>query len=136
MKNSICVILVLVAGILTSCVKFPYPDQGPVNPITKITLGNAKVPDSFSWNTSKSVDVIITGLPTIVTIKSTLSISLNDGTRLFSLYHDMSQNLDVIIIVPSATSSLILKYGTMEYSLDIINNKAEFSFIPKDTEVQ
>ncbi|MBP1671292.1 MAG: hypothetical protein H6Q22_864 [Bacteroidetes bacterium] len=134
MKNSIYIILFLVAGILVSCVKFPDPSPGPVKPADKITMGDAKVSDTFSWSTSKSVEVTITGLPTIVTVKSTLSISLQDGTRLYSLFHNMSQDLQLKIIVPSETTSLTLKYGSMVYNLKVIGNKAEFSFIPNITE--
>lgn len=130
MKNSIYVFLLLVAGILVSCVKFPDPDPGPVKPADKITLGDAKVSDTFSWSTSKNVEVIITGLPTFVTVQSTLSISLQDGTRLYSLFHNMSKDLKLSIIVPSETTSLTLKYGSMEYNLKVIGNKADFSFIP------
>jgi len=135
MKNSIYIFFFLIAGILVSCVKFPDPNPGPVKPTDKITLGEAKVSDTFSWSTSKSVEVTITGLPTIVTVKSTLSISLQDGTRLYSLFHNMSQDLKLTIIVPSETTSLILKYGSMVYNLKVIGNKAEFSFIPEETEV-
>ncbi|NTV18262.1 MAG: hypothetical protein HGA83_02405 [Bacteroidales bacterium] len=130
MKNSIYIFLILIAWILVSCVKFPDPRPGPIKPSDKITMGEAKVSDSFSWSTSNSVEVIITGLPTIVTVKSTLSISLQDGTRLYSLLHNMSQDLRLKIIVPSETTNLTLKYGSMEYNLKIIGNKAEFSFIP------
>lgn len=125
----------MVAGILVSCVKFPDPRPGPVKPTDKITLGDAKVSDTFSWSTSKSVDVHITGLPTIVTVKSTLSLSLQDGTRLYSLFHNMSHDLKLSIIVPSETTNLTLKYGSMVYNLKVIGNKAEFSFIPDIPEV-
>ncbi len=130
MKNSIYIFLILIAWILVSCVKFPDPRPGPIKPSDKITMGEAKVSDSFSWSTSNSVEVIITGLPTTVTVKSTLSISLQDGTRLYSLFHNMSKDLKLSIIVPSETTNLTLKYGSMEYNLKIIGNKAEFSFIP------
>lgn len=130
MKNSIYIFLILIAWILVSCVKFPDPRPGPIKPSDKITMGEAKVSDSFSWSTSNSVEVIITGLPTIVTVNSTLSISLQDGTRLYSLFHNMSKDLKLSIIVPSETTNLTLKYGSMEYNLKIIGNKAEFSFIP------
>jgi archaellum component FlaF (FlaF/FlaG flagellin family) len=93
-------------------------------------MGDAKVSDTFSWSTSKNIEVTIIGLPTFVTVQSTLSISLQDGTRLYSLFHNMSKDLKLSIIVPSETTSLTLKYGSMEYNLKIIGNKAEFSFIP------
>lgn len=130
MKNSICFILVLVVGMLVSCVKFPYPDPVPVDPSTNKTLGEVKISDTFSWSTSKSVEVTIIGLPTIITIKNTLSVSLQDGTRLCSLFHNMSKDLKLTIIVPVETTILTLKYGKMEYNLKVIDNKAEFSFIP------
>lgn len=134
MKNKIFayLIFILFFGLATACVKFPSPTPSPINKPSSIkSLEDTKISDNFSWSTSKNVEVNITGLPTIVTVKSTLTLSLIDGTKLISLFHEMSQNLKLKIIVPYTTETLTLKYGSMVYNLEIKNNKVDFSFIPK-----
>jgi len=136
MKNKYYLILVLFFGLATACVKFPSPTPSPIDKPSSIkSLEDTKISDNFSWSTSKNVEVIITGLPTLVTIKSTLTISLKDGTKLISLFHEMSQDIKLKVVVPFSTEQLLLKYGSLEYNLEIVNNKIEFSFIPEETEV-
>lgn len=136
MKNLAYLIFVLFFGLATACVKFPSPTPSPIDKPDPIkSLEDTKISDNFSWSTSKNVEVIITGLPTLVTIKSTLTISLSDGTKLISLFHEMSQDIKLKVVVPFSTEQLLLKYGSLEYNLEIVNNKIEFSFIPEETEV-
>jgi hypothetical protein len=76
----------------------------------------------------------ITGLPTIVPVSSTLTISLENGTPLFNEYHLMDQNLTVKLLLPSTEKKLVLKYGTVTYQVEVVNNQAAFSFIPVVTD--
>lgn len=132
MKNFAYLIFVLFFGLATACVKFPSPTPSPIDKPSSIkSLEDTKISDNFSWSTSKNVEVIITGLPTLVTIKSTLTISLKDGTKLISLFHEMSQSLKLKIVVPYTTETIRLRYGSGVYDLDVKNNKVDFSFIPK-----
>ncbi len=131
MKRAIIKILIAtVIPFAVSCVKFERP--GPPEPkaeesaLTKVT-----VPADFNWSTGKSIEVIITGLPTVISVRSTLEIMLTNRTVIFSALHDMSNNMILSLVVPSETSSLILKYGSVEETLTLANNKAEYSFIPQ-----
>ena len=124
--RSILVILLLATLGVMSCIKQNLPDA----PIEKIKLEDSKVPESFNWSTSKTVEVSITGLSTVVPIKNTLTITLPDGSKLYNVYHDMSINLKLNLIVPSTINQLKLKFGSFDETLNIIDNKAEFSFIP------
>ena len=80
--------------------------------------------------TGNTVEVMITGLPTSVPVRATLTISLADGTILFSKLHPMDQNLTISLTVPSTDKELTLKYGSVSYPVAIVNNQAAFSFIP------
>ncbi|HBG24658.1 MAG: hypothetical protein A2X17_03500 [Bacteroidetes bacterium GWF2_41_61] len=127
-KNIVLIILISTLGLL-SCIKQNLPDPG-TTPEDKTKLADAKVPDSFNWSTSKNVEVSITGLPTVVPIKNTLTITLPDGSKLYNAYHDMSVNLKLTLVVPATVTQLKLKFGTYDETLNIANNKAAFSFIP------
>ena len=130
MKTRIITIIILISTFwLVSCVKQNLPDPG-TTPKDVTKLADAKVPDSFSWSTSKNVEVSITGLPTVVPVKNTLTITLPDGSKLYNVYHDMSANLKLTLVIPSTVTQLKIKFGTYDETLSIVNNKAEFSFIP------
>ncbi len=98
------------------------------------TLSELKAADSFNWSTGSLVEVKITGLPTTVPVKSTLTIGLADGTTLFSKLHRMDENTAITLMVPATVRVLTLKYGTVAYSVDIVNRQASFSFIPVITD--
>ena len=127
--RSILVILLLATLGVMSCIKQNLPDPGDT-PADKPKLEDVKVPENFNWSTSKTVEVSITGLSTVVPIKNTLTITLPDGSKLYNVYHDMSINLKLNLIVPSTINQLKLKFGSFDETLNIIDNKAEFSFIP------
>jgi hypothetical protein len=103
---------------------------GPVNNGAD-NLNDIQVEPSFTWSTGQVVDVNITGLPTTIPVKSTLSISLNDGTTVYQSFHAMNLDITIKVTVPSSETQLILKYGTMEYMIQIVDNQADFSFIPQ-----
>jgi len=119
--------LIILAVTVTACIKQNFPDQKPE---TKSKLEDAKIPDGFNWSTAKTIDVVITGLPTIITIKNTLTISISDGTKLYTALHDMSQSLNLKLSVPSTINEVRFKYGSTDKVLPIVNGKAEHSFIP------
>lgn len=96
-------------------------------------LSEINIPNNFNWATSKTVSIDITGLPTIVPTKSTLSISLEDGTNLFSSLHNISENLNLNLFVPCSVNKLLFKFGSKKYVQNIINNKVKLSFIPEIT---
>lgn len=129
--NSIRTFLILLFGltvVLTGCKKNAVePQPSAQNPQT---LNDLKAPDSFNWSTASTVEVKITGLPTVLPVKNTLKISLSDGQVLFSRLHTMSEDLSVKVTVPSTEKKLTLRYGALTQSVDIISGQALFSFIP------
>ncbi|MHC1779891.1 MAG: hypothetical protein AB9922_06600 [Bacteroidales bacterium] len=128
MKTRNIIFITLISSIgLISCVKQNLPGPAPEE---KTKLADAKVSDGFSWSTSKNVEVVITGLPTVVPVMNTLTITLPDGSKLYNAYHDMSVNLKLTLVIPSTVTQLKLKFGSYDETLNIVNNKAAFSFIP------
>jgi hypothetical protein len=123
-------LLFLVAAIsgvfFTGCKKIE--NEYPL-PLPK-TLNDLKVADSFNWSSGTAVELTITGLPTVVPVKSTLAVGRTDGTVLFTRLHVMSENLTLSLTVPSTDTELILQYGTVTYHVPIQSQMASFSFIP------
>ena len=98
------------------------------------TLNDLNAADSFKWSTGSPVELKITGLPTVVPVKSTLAVGRIDGTVLFTSLHLMSEDLTLTLTVPSTDTELILQYGTVTYHVPILSQMASFSFIPVLTE--
>ncbi|MBK7029889.1 MAG: hypothetical protein IPH45_12045 [Bacteroidales bacterium] len=130
MNKTVVFLSLLSTFFLTSCIKdfddlpAPVPDN----------LKEINVSSNFDWNTSRNIDINITGLPTQIPIFSTLTISLNDGSNLFQMNHEMSKTIKLELVVPNLEENIKIKYGTMEYTLPIENNKVAFSFIPEVTD--
>lgn len=127
MKKILFALALLPFFCFTSCIK--DIDDLPQNP--NKDLKYVRVSSSFDWSTSKTIDVDITGLPTSVPIYSTLTISLNDGSILYQGNHAMSANTVVNLIIPNTEESIKLRFGTLEYAVPVIENKASVSFIPE-----
>ncbi len=131
MHNRNLILISAIFGLMiTSCSKseIDIPDNSGK------ALNELVVSSSFSWNTALPVELKITGLPTIVPVSATLTISLENGTPLFNEYHLMDQNLTVKLQIPSTENKLVLKYGTVSYPVEVLNNQAAFSFIPVVTD--
>ncbi len=118
---------------ITSCKKSEITEPAPV-PVKPTTLSDMKAPDSFNWSTGQVVTVKITGLPTVIPVKNTLSVSLTNGTKLFSRMHQMDQDLAIKVRIPAVEKQLLLNYGSTTKTIDIEDGIAQYSFIPVITE--
>ncbi len=128
--RKITLMLALIVVFFSGCKK----DDSPVPTELPGSLNELKAQESFNWSTGMPVVLSITGLPTQVPVKSTLSVSLPDGSVLFSSLHQMDKDLSLNLIVPTTVVNLVLKYGNQTYNVSITNGKATFSFIPVITE--
>jgi hypothetical protein len=114
--------------LFSGCKKSEITEPSPQPPAT---LNELKASESFSWSTGQTTEIKIKGLPTVIMVKNTLKINLTNGTTLFSRFHQMDQDLNLKLLIPSTEKKLVLVYGTVSYPLDIVNGIVEFSFIPK-----
>lgn len=128
--RKVTILMILTVVFLLGCKK-----EDSISPVeTPTTLADLKAADSFSWSTGKPIVLKITGLPTQILVKSTLTVSLANGSVLFSSLHQMNENLSLNLVVPSTEVKLVLKYGSQSYDVPVIDQKASFSFIPVITE--
>ena len=131
MKNKL---FFLLAGTLlfTSCAKdLDFPD---IKTDAPVSIDKLEVSDSFDWNTATTVKFDIEGLPGSVSVRSSLKISLPDGSAIYNSMHLMSDNLSVDLTIPSDVTSLVLTYGSIREELKVLNGEVAYSFIPVVTE--
>jgi hypothetical protein len=104
-----------------------------ITPIpTPKTLNDLKASDSFKWATSQTVEVFITGLPTVIPVKSTLAVYSQDGDVVYKINHSMSQDISFKVVVPAKNTNLRMTFGAFDMTSPISDKRAAFSFIPVD----
>ncbi len=99
---------------------------------TPKTLNDLKASESFKWTTSQTVEVFVTGLPTVIPVKSTLAVYSQDGDVVYKINHTMSQDISFKVIVPAKNNSLRMTFGSFDMNSPISDQRADFSFIPVD----
>jgi hypothetical protein len=127
-------IILLFASVLlfTACTK-ETDDVRPPSPISE-NLGDLKASDSFTWTTDTKVTVKITGVQTIIPVKSTLKLGLPNGSNIFNSLHLMSENQTIQLVVPKGVEYLTLTYGSYNQQILIDNGQAIFSFVKSNSQ--
>lgn len=129
MKTIIKLSAIFLSIILVSCIdeyNIPETSTGAKD------MQNLRVSTDFSWSTASTISVKIIGLPLpadVTAVKSSLSIK-GAETTYYSGFHAINENLTLTLNVSNTEKTIHLKFGTIEQSVQIINDKVEFSFIP------
>lgn len=125
MKTPLFLLLLLALAAFTSCSKeFEVPSTPPAN------LSELRASPDFTWNTGKTVEIDITGLPTPEPVFSTLAIILDDGSIIYQAMHNINTNTRLSVVVPYISDSLNIRFGSNRYTLPVMSGKVVFSFIP------
>lgn len=116
---------------LTSCKKQLTENQDlPKNSLTK-KFSELKTTESFDWKTNKELTFNYVGFPTINPVKTTLTISSEDGkVVLYSGMQEMSANLEVKLAIPTNMGTIKVKYGAVEKTYQTNVSKISFDILP------
>ncbi|MDD2962373.1 MAG: hypothetical protein PHQ65_01160 [Bacteroidales bacterium] len=130
MKRHVTILSLILIVLFTSCRKdeTATPDQ----PATPTNISDLKAPSGFSWSTSQSVTIEVTGLKSNIPFVRTLSFIAADGTIVFQQTHNINDDLTAVISIPSEVSQLRMKFGQLSTDLPVVNGKLTYSFIPVD----
>jgi|GEM_PF-5080222 len=124
-------ITLFIVAVAASCAK----DNGGSTPVIDDgTLETAKVPLTFKWQTDKNITLNIAGYNTQLTINELLTVNTENGTNLYSVYYPINRTSSIALRVPTGITKLIVKYGTIEKTVDIVNNSSSFNFVVPDEE--
>lgn len=130
MKALLPALLFTIILVFTSCIdEFDQPDgfsTGAKN------LNELKVSSDFNWSTAKTIEISITGLPVLEGVapsKATLELK-GEKTFYYSGFHAINENLVLKVSVPTTEKSINLKFGAIEQTATIQDNKVSFSYIP------
>jgi len=123
-------VFMFMVGVFTSCIEdFNQPEtisNGAKN------LNELKVSSDFNWSTSKTVEISIAGLPTLANVEAVKSTLILQGENrvFYTANHAINENLTILVTVPTNEKSIRLKFGSIEQSVTIENDKVAFSYIP------
>ncbi len=132
MKKKVLLSAILFTSILafTGCTdEFDQPDgfsKGAKN------LNELKVSPDFNWSTAQSIEISITGLPVLKGIEPAKATLVLKGEKdvYYSGFHAINENLTFKLSIPTTEKSINLKFGAIEHTASIQNNKLSFSYIP------
>jgi len=123
MRNFIFPVLLTVVFLFISCMETWVSDSKH----TTVLVDNLQVPSGFDWATAHSVQVHIVGLPTILPVKSTITIQ-GDSDVFYSGFHALSDTLDLKVLVPATVKDLTLKCGSIQKISEIVDGKVQFHY--------
>jgi hypothetical protein len=133
MKTKFLLSAILFTSILalTSCInEIDGPDDFSTG---AKSMNELKVSSDFKWSTAQAIEITITGLPVLKGVAPSKATLLLKGEKdiYYTGFHAINENLNLKVSVPSTEKSINLKFGAIEQTLSIENNKVLFSYIPK-----
>jgi hypothetical protein len=125
------ILSILAALSLSSCKKNLTENQDLPKGNTTTKFSELKTTESFDWKTNKELTFNYVGFPTINPVKTTLTISSEDGkVVLYSGMQEMSANLEVKLAIPTNMGTIKVKYGAVEKTYQTNVSKISFDILP------
>lgn len=97
-----------------------------------VDMSELKVSKDFNWSTARVVEVSITGLPIpsyVTPSKATLELE-SENQVYYSGFHAINENQKIVITLPASNNTVNLKFGSINQTLNIVDDKVNFSMIP------
>ncbi|MDL5045143.1 hypothetical protein QQ054_03685 [Oscillatoria amoena NRMC-F 0135] len=128
MKKLLFLSLTVLLGMVSSCKK----DSNNAAPAKSASTINELNPSAaFDWSTTQQVTLDVTGQPVPVEIKHLLKVKDQNGVLLFSIYHKMSNNLNIKFDMPADVKKVTIEYGKITKSIDVVAKTIKFKFAPE-----
>ena len=125
MKNILGLAALALIFTLSSCKK--NEEMVPSAPSAS-KISELKASPDFKWSTVKDVNLKISGLQTYVEVKRKLVVKDENGIEYFSIFISMKDNLTTPIQLPSHLSKVVVEYGDIKKTIDIIGNAIGFDY--------
>lgn len=127
MKKLLFLSLTVLLGMASSCKK----DNNAAPAKSASTINELNPSAAFDWSTTQQVTLDVTGQPVPVEIKHLLKVKDQNGVLLFSIYHKMSDNLNVKFEIPADVKKVTVEYGKITKSIDVVAKTIKFKFAPE-----
>jgi len=130
MKNTIkkFALVMLATSLLASCAKNLQP--GDPIPGVPSRFSDLKVSTSFTWATTKTVSVKVSGFEGDAPIRKSLVLSRkNMPGSYYRGNHLMSESFNVNLTIPTALDSLVVTYGSVSKTYAISGPEIEVNYV-------
>jgi hypothetical protein len=89
-----------------------------------------KTSSNFNWNTTREVEIKVSGLKTETPISNTMVLSNKE--KLANYYtgkHEMSESLTIKITVPASQDSILLSFGSIQKTYSIKQSSVDVDYV-------
>jgi hypothetical protein len=128
--------LALIQVTFTSCKKLENAEPKIETPSSITNFKQIKVDPSFNWKSTRSVTFNIAPANTPVTISNTLVVKTETGTIIYKKLQKMNEDFTTYLELPSNLKKVVVTYGSIVKTIEVINNKIDFNFITETTVVE
>lgn len=113
-KNLLVIAAFFIAFLGTSCKKSVDTVANNNNNNVSKNFADIKTNSSFKWNSTKQINMIITGMTTTNPVSGTLKvINPKTGESFYSGFHKLQDNLNLKLTIPTAADSLQIQFGSI-----------------------
>jgi len=88
-----------------------------------------KVQSNFNWKLTNEITLDVIAFPAPVKIENTLTVKTESGEVVFKKLQQMNQPFTGKVLLPSKETKLIISFGSISKTVDIINNRVEFDYL-------
>lgn len=130
MKKLMILSLIAIVG-LTSCKKQLTEKQDKPNDNKVTKFSELKTSESFDWKTTNEITFKYVGIPTIEPVRTTLTISSEDGKKIFYAGNqEMAKSFEMKLAVPTNMNNLVVKYGAVSKTFSTSLSQISFDILP------
>lgn len=139
MKKEHLLVIMLIAFTqiaFTSCKKVENAEPKTVISPTVSNFKQIKADPTFNWKSTSNVKFTIASANTPVTISNTLVVKTETGTIIYKKLQKMNEDFTTYLVLPSNLKKVVVTYGSIVKTIDVINNNIDFNFITETTVVE
>ncbi len=125
MQNKMLLPLVAFLLLLAACKKQGVEPE-PTDPNTPKELA---ADASFQWRTTKTITASVAGTAVSVVTSRKFSIQLEDGSMVYEGKHQMNDNFQLILSIPTYANKLIYKYGSIVKEATLNGNTVAMNYL-------
>jgi len=122
MKKIMILILIITSTLLFSCKK------DKINPDVPKSTTDLIVNSEFDWRTSKNIELSIIGEKDVNVLNTIYIKSVNGDTTYYKNIIEMDTDYVITFVVPTIETKIIIRYGTIEKTLDLTSNTLTFNY--------
>ena len=125
----VCFIVLLLAASCKKDFTKDHPVNNNNNTAQPKQFKEIKASNQFEWKTSQIVMLSVKGMETAIPITNTLIVRTTDGNEIMRKLHQMDQDYLAAIEFENHIKKVVISYGSIVKTIDIVNARIDFDFV-------